>query len=353
MMFSAGLSGLEKTRGELARKVVEQAGRILLASLAVAAGFGVAGAVLGMAGAAAMSALAVAFLLFRALPHGGHVEPLAVRKVVGFSWPQTAAKVAGELWTLLLVVSLAHAEGTRAVALFGAAFGIARLPALVYSAFAFRFSPTISRLWARGEHEQLGELLKGVTRWISMAAVPLFATAIFLPGALLHVYGSKYAGSATALALIATAAMLNSLAGPVERALIMTGRVRLEMTANIVTAVVTAPLGTGLVYAFGLTGAALAVMSYTIVLNAIKTWFVWRRMHLHTVSRALVAPLAVAAVAGVAAAALDRATGLGDSLPGAAVLAFFLVGVYAFGLLRVVGVSAADREAFGLAVRRT
>jgi O-antigen/teichoic acid export membrane protein len=69
-MFSACLSGLERARGELVRKVVEQGGRIALGVLVIAIGFGVVGATLGMAGAAA-AAVAVGYTLWRALPRGG------------------------------------------------------------------------------------------------------------------------------------------------------------------------------------------------------------------------------------------------------------------------------------------
>jgi O-antigen/teichoic acid export membrane protein len=70
-MFSACLRGLERARGELLRKVVEQGGRIALGVLVIAIGFGVVGATLGMAGAAAAAAVAVGYTLWRALPRRG------------------------------------------------------------------------------------------------------------------------------------------------------------------------------------------------------------------------------------------------------------------------------------------
>src|SRR5204862_7822586 len=70
-MFSACLSGLEHARRELVRKVVEQGGRIAFAVLVLWLGFGVVGATLSMATAAAAATVAVGYTLRRSLPRGG------------------------------------------------------------------------------------------------------------------------------------------------------------------------------------------------------------------------------------------------------------------------------------------
>lgn len=350
-MFSACLSGLEQASGELARKVSEQTGRIVFGPVALAVGLGLVGVVLGLAAAGALAAAAVGFLLLRTLPTGGPTEPIRARDVVGFAWPQTAANVAKNAWTFTLILILARSTDARTVALYGAALFMAGLPGLVYNAFSFRFSPTIARLWARGEHEELRELLQGVTRWVAIAAVPLFAVAITLAGPLLEVYGEKYREGATALSLVAAAALLNSLSGPVERALIMTGRVKLEMAANLATTAGMIAVAVVLVPRVGIVGAALAELVYAVVMNGLKSYFVWRTMRMYAVSPALVGPLVAAVLASIVVAAVERTTTLGLSLPGTALLAVCLLAVYALVLARVIGIPTADRAALRLALR--
>ena len=350
-MFSAGLSGLERVRGELARKCVEQAGRIVLAPLGLALGLGLVGAVLGMAAAAAAAAVAVGYLLIRALPRGGKTERISPRKVMGFSWPQAIANIAGQSWEVANVVLLTHFSSPRTVALFGAALAIARLPALIYNSFAFRFSPAISRLWERGDRDQLRELLKSVTRWVAIFAVPLYAVAIALPASLLLLYGERYQEGATVLALVAAGSLLNSIAGPVETALIMTGRVKLEMAGNVVAAVVMVALALVLIPRYGLLGAGLATLGYSILLNALKSLFVLRALGMVTLSPSLLGPLLAGAAAAAATLALDAATDLGSSLAGTVVLGLVLLGAYALVLLRLVGIGEADRRTFALALR--
>jgi O-antigen/teichoic acid export membrane protein len=350
-MLSAGLSGLEHARGELARKVVEQSGRIAFASFAVTAGFGVVGAAFGVAVAAAAAAATVGFLLLLALPRGGATIRVGVRKVIGFSWPQAVANVATQSWVLVNILILVNTTNARTVALFGAAFAIAQLPLLVYNAFSYRFSPVISRLWARGEHDALSATLKSVTRWVAILAIPFYAVAIALPGSLLQIYGPSYEDAAFALAIMAVATLVNSLAGPVERVLIMTGRVKIEMATNVAATIATVAAALVLTPRYGLVGAAFSMLLYAVLRNAVKSYFVRKLMGMSALSRALLGPLAAGAGASLPIALLASLTPLGDSLAGTALLGGSLIALYAFALVRLIGISAVDRDTLNLSLR--
>jgi O-antigen/teichoic acid export membrane protein len=350
-MFSACLSGLEHARGELVRKVVEQGGRIAFAVLVIWLGFGLVGATLGMAAAAAAAAVAVGYTLLRSLPPGGTTEKSSSREVFFFAWPQAIGSVANQMWVVATLVILSRSTDARTVALFGAAFAIAQLPLLVYNAFVYRFSPAIARLWDRGENEALDQLLRSVTRWVAMFALPLYAVAIALPGPLLQIYGTKYRAAALAVTLMTIATLLNALAGPVERGLVMTGFVKLEMTTNVASTIVIVGVAAVLTPRYGLTGAAVSVLLYTIVRNVAKTYLLYRRVHMTALSFSLLRPLLAATVASILVAGINQFTSLGSSLLGTAALGTLLVVAYAFILLRVVGISSVDRRTLRLAFR--
>ncbi len=347
-MFSAGLSGLERTQGELARKVVEQGGRLLLAPLAVVVGLGVTGAVLGLAAAAAAAAIVVGLLLRRALPRGGKTERIAVREVVDFAWPQAAANLVA-LSPVALAVIVSHYDTSRAVGLLGAAVAIALLPGLVYNAFSFRFSPTIARLYETGQHDELRALLLSVTRWITVVSLPLYTTAIVFPSALLQIYGPGYREAAATLALISAASLVNAVAGPVEWALIMTGRVRLELVSNAVGVTVLIGTAVPLVAHYGLVGAGLALVVFTLAMNASKLFFVWRTLSMTTLSLTLLRPIAACALAAAGVYLLERWLSLGSSIPGAIALGALLLAAYG-GMLLAIGISEEDRGALRLAL---
>jgi O-antigen/teichoic acid export membrane protein len=352
-MFSACLSGLEHARGELVRKVVEQGGRIALGVLTLSLGFGLVGATLGLAGAAAEGCVAVGYVLWRSLARGGVTDTTSTsaRVVLAFAWPQAVANVATQLWAVAAVVILSRSADARTVGLFGAAFAISLLPLLVYNAFTYRFSPAIARLWDRGENEALNELLKSVTRWVAIFAVPLYAIAIALPGPLLQIFGSEYRPAARALSIMTIATLLNALAGPVERALIMTGRVKLEMGTNVIATVLVVGIAAVLTPRYGLVGAAVSLLLYTVVRNVAKTYFLFRTIGMTALSPSLLRPLAAATVASGLVAAVAGVTSLGDSLAGTAALGTLLIAVYALILLRFIGVSNADRRTLLLAFR--
>jgi O-antigen/teichoic acid export membrane protein len=350
-MFSACLSGLEHARGELVRKVVEQVGRITLGVLVLTLGLGLVAATLSMAAAAAAAAVAVGAALVRSLPRGGTTQPISGRVVAGFAWPQGVANIATQLWIVLMFAIVSHATNARTIGLFGAALAIAQLPLLVYNAFTYRFSPAIARLSARGENGALDELLKSVTRWVAIFALPLYAIAITLPGPLLHVYGSSYGDAATALSLMTIATLLNALAGPVERTLILTGRVRLEMATNTVATVALVPIAFVLIRLYGLNGAAISLLLYTVARNAAKSYLVYRTMKMTALSLSLLRPLTAGAIASGVALAIEDTTALGQSLLGTAVLGCILLLTYVLVLVRFVGISNADRRTLMLAVR--
>jgi O-antigen/teichoic acid export membrane protein len=350
-MLSSCLSGLERVQGELARKTFEMGLRIVFGAGAVVAGFGLVGAVFGMVAAAGAAATAVAILLWRVIPRGGKTERISVGRVVTFAWPQAIARGSVEVAFLALLFLLGHSTEPRTVGLYGAAFAIAAMPSLIYNSFSYRFMPAISRLWEHGEIEELRELLQGVTRWVTMMSVPLYAVAISIPAALLHVYGKEYTPAATALAVITLSGFVNSVTGPVSGALIMTGRVKLDMASNIAACTTQIVLASILIPHYGLTGAAISIAAYGTVLNGLKLLFVYLTLHTTTMSAGLIGPLVAAAAAGAGCAVLAHTTPLGHSLGGAVILSFALIAAYAVLLFRVVGISSSDRSALRLAVR--
>jgi hypothetical protein len=102
---------------------------------------------------------------------------------------------------------------------------------------------------------------------------------------------------------------------------------------------------------YGLTGAAVSVLLYTIVRNVAKTYLLYRRLHMTALSVSLLRPVLAATVASILVAGINQYTSLGSSLLGTAALGALLVVAYAFILLRVVGISSVDRRTLRLALR--
>ena len=351
-LLAAAVSGLERVSGDAARKVVEQGARLLLLPAAVAIGLGVTGAAVGVAVAAGLSVVTAGEFLRRHLPRGGTRVPIGVREVVGFAWPQAIAGLAPQVWTLLTFVFLAQLAGPRAVAVFGAAVLIARAPKLLYFAFTYRFSPTISRLWEERREGELHELLKSVTRWVAVLQLPFLALLIAVSGGFIRLFGEEYRDGGTVLALFTAAVLLESLAGPVETMLVMTGNVRLELIANVVTTVTVVPIAFVLIDFYGVNGAGMAALLYSVLLNGLKTFFVRKRLQMHPFSLSLVGPVVASAVAAAAAALVASVIPvLKTTIVGTGALSVCALALYALLLLRVVGVSLTDRRAIALALK--
>lgn len=351
-LLAAAVGGLERVSADVARRVVEQGARLVLLPAAVAIGFGVTGAAVGVTVAAALSVLTAGALLARHLPRGGATVATDLREVVAFAWPQAIAGLAPQVWSLLMLVFLAQLAGPRAVAVFGAALALARAPKLLYYAFTYRFSPTISRLWEERRQHELHALLKSVTRWVAVVELPFLALLIAVPDGFIRLFGDEYRDGAVVLALFAIALLFDSLAGPVETMLVMTGKVRLELIANVVTTATVVPIAFPLIDSLGVNGAGIAAILYSVLLNGFKIFFVRDRLRMHPFSMSLAGPFVVAGVVAGGAAFVASATPVvNTTIVGTAGLSVSALALYALLLLRVIGVSGADRRALALAIR--
>jgi O-antigen/teichoic acid export membrane protein len=130
----------------------------------------------------------------------------------------------------------------------------------------------------------------------------------------------------------------------------MTGLVRLEMATNVVATVLVVGVALILIPSYGLVGAAVSVLLYTVVRNVAKTYLLYLKVRMTALSVSLLRPLVAAAVASAFVAALNEFTSLGHSLLGTAVLAALLIAVYLVLLVRVVGISKTDRRTLRLAL---
>jgi O-antigen/teichoic acid export membrane protein len=131
----------------------------------------------------------------------------------------------------------------------------------------------------------------------------------------------------------------------------LTGFVTLEMATKVASTIVIVGVAAVLTPRYGLTGAAVSVLLYTIVRNVAKTYLLYRRVHMTALSFSLLRPLLAATVASILVAGINEFTSLGSSLLGTAALGTLLVVAYAFILLRVVGISSVDRRTLRLAFR--
>jgi O-antigen/teichoic acid export membrane protein len=170
-----------------------------------------------------------------------------------------------------------------------------------------------------------------MTRWVASAAAPIAVTLFALRPRLLSLYGSGYAGGATAMGLLIAGHLINAVMGLTPYVVVMSGRSSLFFWDNLGAAVLNLILSLLLVPRYGVTGAAIASLSSLVGLLSVQALQAYLLEGVHPFEWALAKPfLAAAAAFGV-----ERAVGL-LALPAAAqIVATIAVGavVYAAALM--------------------
>ena len=170
------------------------------------------------------------------------------------------------LRTTLVPLVLGIVSGTTQVGFFR----IAQTP---QTGFAAASSPARlvlmteqTRDWERGERTRILSGIRRYTRWaggLMLVAVPAFFLA--MPWLVDLVFGSEYDDAVTAARIVLLAAAIHFAIGWTKTLPVTIGRPRLRIVTHGLEALVAIPLVAALGAEWGATGAAVAVLTSTLV----------------------------------------------------------------------------------------
>ncbi|EMI16418.1 Polysaccharide biosynthesis protein [Rhodopirellula maiorica SM1] len=139
---------------------------------------------------------------------------LPTRRLFRFGVPLLSTDVVYGLRTSLVVVLLEFFHGTTGVAAFRAILPVARLNQIVFDSFKLLYVPTASRMFARGDTEDISQLYWRSSAWIALLTLPvlLISFSLATPVAVL-LFGETYASSGPILAAVSMGLYLNAAFG--------------------------------------------------------------------------------------------------------------------------------------------
>lgn len=200
-----------------------------------------------------------------------------LRAVVTRDWRFTFSQSGGylnssvELW---LAGAVLTAGGTS---LFAASQRLGRLLVIPASSMSTVFSPAVSRLSSGGDRARLQTLIRTAASVTTVVTALVWLPMVVAPEHLLRiVFGPGFEGAATALVLLATGYLLNSMSGMSGTALSMSHHE--GQLAVITWTVVATRVASGVVCAslWGITGLAASAVAISALYYAC-TWFAVRR----------------------------------------------------------------------------
>jgi O-antigen/teichoic acid export membrane protein len=256
----------------------------LMAAVAVAGELTAEAALALQAIATATALVATVRLLWRSLP--ASVRSAAPRRDAR-GWNRSGLTIAlnaglgvlGQRIDLILVGALL---GASSAGVYGLAVAAASVAALPLVALTLPLSPLVAELHARRDDAGLARTVTVATRW-TLGATLIAAAALAAAAPLgLPLLGHAFAAGSGPLALLCVAAIVNASFAANGLVLLMAGFERLAAIATSAGTASCAVLAALLIPTAGLRGAAVAVVTSTLVSNALASYFTWTRLALDT-----------------------------------------------------------------------
>ena len=182
--------------------VLQPVSLLLLSTLAILAGYGVAGAVGALLASALLALVAAVWFYRRLVPEEQrHPHPTSsFRSMASFALPRAGSRALqwGSIGTLLLGIF-----GTdREVALFAVAISLQGIVLVFPQAFLSIWQPIVVDLVERKETDRLGTIYQTVNRWVASCSFGFIVALVILPEPFVHVLGGTAVQEATLLTSI-------------------------------------------------------------------------------------------------------------------------------------------------------
>jgi len=181
------------------------------------------------------------------------------RELFNYSLPVVTSDLMMVFRVAMVVFLLEWLRGSTDVAELRAVYPLARLNEAVMATFAVMYVPTLSRMLARREDQQMNDLYWQTAAWTMSLCFPLFAVCfVFATPVAVLLFGAEYASSGPVLALLALGSFAQAAFGFNAQTLRVQGHVRLVALIDLVTLVVAIAGNLLLIPRFGTMGAAVA-----------------------------------------------------------------------------------------------
>ncbi len=252
--------------------------RLLVVLVVVASGGGVSLLATGYVVAEVVGLALFTAVLYRACREVGLLDrfrldsvSIPARRIFALTIPLLTT----ELVYVVLLVSdallLQYFHGPNEVAELKAVQPAAGLSQLVILSFTPLFIPLASRFFARRAHDDINELYWRTASWIGVLSFPIFAVTFLLAKPItVAAFGSRYAGSAILLSILAVGFYVQGALGFNGTTLMVFGRIRYIVVVNAVAVAISLVLNAWLIWRYGALGAAMGTAAGLIVHNVLK-----------------------------------------------------------------------------------
>lgn len=256
--------------------------------LLLAPRFGVDGAAMAYIGGVSV-ALAYGLAQWRkCMAEQRQISPcFDVWHLMASSIPLLGAMLVEQLTLALPVLLLGVWANSSEVGLFGAANRAAMLVGLVLIAANSIIAPKMAALYRQKDMEGLERVTRQSALLLTLMALPAFAAFLLAPRWVMSLFGSDFTEAWLMLVVMSLGQLVNVMTGSVGFLLIMTGRGKSFLSANIASLAICATLCVALIPWYSGLGAATASAVALAIVNLLRVRYVWREMGIRVIPKML------------------------------------------------------------------
>jgi O-antigen/teichoic acid export membrane protein len=279
--------------------------------------------------ASILTLLLLAYVVYKVLyqPNRGIKSIFSASEILKFSLPVMLFNLLSLSQNQLGVYLLTILHNPDMAGVFNVAARTSVLIVAFLEGVGIIFSPFVSDLSNKGEHEELESLFSTITRWSFMLSLPASLFLILFSNPIISLFGEGFESAGPALIILALGQLINAATGPVGIVLTMSGHPNVNMLNSIITLILSLALGLVLIPRYGVVGAAISATISISGVNILRAIQVFRILKIRAYNRQFFKPL-IAAVAAVMAMLLIIT--FGSTLPN---LLFLLVGGASLGII--------------------
>jgi O-antigen/teichoic acid export membrane protein len=210
-----------------------------------------------------------------------------VRTLFAFASPLIVTALVWSLMESSDALMLGYFHGVEAVAGFRAVMPLAQLNKVATLAFGAMYLPVASRLYARGEQQNLSELYWRTAVWMAALSFPVFlCTFSFARPTASLLYGHRYLDSVPVLSILSLGYFVHTALGFNGLTLKTFNKLRYTVCIDLAAAVLNVAVNLLLIPRWGPLGAAAGTSATLVAHNVLKQYGLWKYTGIPALSRA-------------------------------------------------------------------
>lgn len=219
------------------------------------------------------------------------------KELLFFSLPLLFMNVLNMIWQWADTLMLGYFKTADIVGLYNVTLHISRFLSFFLSSVVFIYLPIATSLYSRNLIEELKRTYAVLTKWIFIAAFPVFLILFLFPEAVLNIlFGPRYVPASTALQILAFGVFIGTITGPNGATLVTIGKTKLILMDSLASTITNIFLNVLLIPKFGIVGAAYASAVSVILMTLLVSLQIYQAHKIHPVTKNYVKPAMISLI---------------------------------------------------------